>query len=233
MDKAAKRYYLALIAAEQTGEAIEQLLEALPAAHPDVARIRQLEKRRRELQERIDLGTLNNEDIARVRARINGGLRDLVRELKPMPTVAESAGDSEEEPAFQLQLHETEKDTAPTTDWRAKGFFGELAYTGSPTKKEQTVDLRKGYGAAYHTAREAIRKAGMSMVRGDRDGGTLEAEIKATGAGGYGEKILFWLTPTDAATTRIHVVVDSQLPTLAFDFGRHKTKLGILVSYLR
>lgn len=233
MEKAAKRHYLALIAAEQIGDTIEQLLDVLPPVHPDVPRIRQLEKRRRELQERIDLGTLNQEDVTRVRSRISGGLRDIVRELKPLPAAPESTAAPTSEPAFQLSLPDSQIASTPASDWRAKGFFADLAYAGSPTAQARTLDLQKGYGAAYHTAREAIKKAGMAMVRGDRDGGTLEAEIQATGAGGYGEKIHLWLTPISAATTRIHVVVDSQLPTLAFDFGRHKTKLGILLSYLR
>lgn len=232
MNKSEKRNYLSLIAAEQLTETIDQLKAAIAPDHPDITRITQLEKRLRELGERIDLGTLNKEDISRIRSRIAGGLSDIVREYKSEPSVKEQVPGKQKNSVFKLDLPE-EKKSKPTEDIMAIGYFGELDYAGSPTKKEQTVNLRKAYGAAYHTAREAVKKAGMEMISGDRDGGQIEAAISATGAGGHGEKILFWLTPVDGATTRIHVVVDSQLPTLAFDFGRNKTKLGILVSFLR
>jgi hypothetical protein len=114
-----------------------------------------------------------------------------------------------------------------------KGFFGEVDYTGSPSKKDQTIILLKSYGAAYHTCREAIRQAGMQMESGDRDGGRLEASIPGTGTGSFGEKILIWVTPMEGGKTKVYVVVDSQLPTQVFDFGRNKLKLGILCSYIR
>lgn len=232
MHKSEKRQYLSLIAAEKLAETIDKLKEMMAPNHTDLRRVTQLEKRLRELQERVDLGTLNKEDISRIRSRISGGLGDIVREYKPMPTAEEIAAEKKDKPVFKLDLPKEEVKKAEV-DLMAIGYHGELDYGGSPTKKEQTVNLRKAYGAAFHIAREAVKKAGMEMISGDRDGGRIEAVISATGAGGYGEKILMWLTPMGGGTTRIHVVVDSQLPTLAFDFGRNKTKLGILVSHIR
>ncbi|TXF91669.1 hypothetical protein FUA23_00355 [Neolewinella aurantiaca] len=232
MNKSEKRRYLSLIAAEQIDETIDQLKAAIAPDHPEYKRVVQLEKRFRELGERIDLGTLNAEDVSRIRSRISGGLGDIVREYEPKTAAAAPTESKTDKPVFKLDLPE-EKKEKPKLDLKTIGYHGELDYAGSPTKKEQTVNLLKAYGAAYHTAREAVKKAGMEMVSGDRDGGRIEAAIAPTGTGGYGEKILMWLTPLDGSTTRVHVVVDSQLPTLAFDFGRNKTKLGILVSYLR
>jgi hypothetical protein len=232
MNKSEKRQYLSLIAAEQLAETIDKLKKMMAPDHPDLRRVTQLEKRLRELQERVDLGTLNKEDVSRVRSRISGGLGDIVREYKPMPSAEELAAAKQDKPVFKLNLPEEKKEKIEV-DLKAIGYHGELDYAGSRTKKEQTINLHKAYGAAFHITREAVKKAGMEMVSGDRDGGRIEAAISATGAGGYGEKILFWLTPIDGGTTRVHVVVDSQLPTLAFDFGRNKTKLGVLVSYIR
>lgn len=233
MDKALKRQLLAKIATEQYPETIAELLDFMPTEHPAHSRVSQLARRYRELQERIDLGTLSKDDVARVASRIGGGLRDVVQEYRPLAELTGEASASEES-TFKLELAETEAATAPVgDDWKAKGFFGVIDYGGSPTKQGRTLEVHKSYGATYHTAREAIRKAGMEMVKGDRDGGTLTAELAPSGGGGYGEKILLWVTPLAPGKTQVHVVVDSQLPTLAIDFGRNKTKLGILCSYLR
>jgi hypothetical protein len=138
MNKSEKRNYLSLIAAEQLTEAIDQLKAAIAPNHPDISRITQLEKRLRELGERIDLGTLNKEDISRIRSRIAGGLSDIVREYKPKPSVKEQVPGKQKNSVFKLDLPE-EKKSKPTEDIMAIGYFGELDYAGSPTKKEQTV----------------------------------------------------------------------------------------------
>ncbi len=234
MTKTEKRALLDLIAAEQLSEVMIKVQEKITTAHPDHARITNLSRRFRELEERMEMGTLSKEDVSRLRSRIGGGLKDIIQEFRPLADLKTEAGEKEaERPTFKLAL--TEDPSAPdqVASVLNLGFFGEINCVGSPTKQETTLTLRKSYGASYHTCREAIRQAGMQMEKGDRDGGLLEASIAGTGVGSYGERILLWVTPLDAATTRVHVVVDSQLPTLAFDFGRNKQKLGILVSYLR
>ncbi len=230
MTKAEKKHFLALIEADDFRSAITELTDFLPVGHPDRNRIIQLGKRERELNDRMEMGTLSKEDIGRVQNRIKGGLRDSVHEIGRRPATEEEAVPKEKKEVFKLDLSpEPEKKEEEIT----KGFFGEVDYTGSPSKKDQTIILLKSYGAAYHTCREAIRQAGMQMESGDRDGGRLEASIPGTGTGSFGEKILIWVTPMEGGKTKVYVVVDSQLPTQVFDFGRNKLKLGILCSYIR
>lgn len=234
MTKAERTAYRQQIDAGELSAALDSLLDRVAQDHPDRNRLEQLGKRLQELNERTALGTLNPDDIARVRQRIAGGLRDVVQDYKTLAEHRAAPPTEASAPSFTLDLTETEPPApAAAPDWNERGYFGELDYAGSPTKQERTVVLHKSYGAAYHTAREAVRKAGFEMVRGDRDHGTLEAALAPTGTGGYGEKILLFVTPVAPGTTRVHAVVDSQLPTLAFDFGRHKTKLGVLASHLR
>jgi len=230
MTKAEKSHFLELVETDKFRAVIQELTDFLPEGHPDRNRILQLGKRERELSDRMEMGTLSKEDIGRVQSRIKGGLRDSVHEIERRPEASTETDVKEEKEVFKLDLSpEPEKIEKEIT----KGFFGEVAYTGSPTQKEQNITLHKSYGSAYHICREAIRKAGMQMEKGDRDGGRLEASIPGTGTGSFGEKILIWVMPVDGGTTKIHVVVDSQLPTQVFDFGRNKLKLGILCSYIR
>ncbi|SEP56600.1 hypothetical protein [Neolewinella agarilytica] len=230
MTKDEKSHFLSLIEADDYRAVIDELTAFLPEGHPDRKRIVQLGKRERELSDRIEMGTLSKEDIGRVQNRIKGGLRDSVHEIERRPAIVEEEAPKEEKEVFKLDLSpEPEKKEEEIT----KGFFGEVEYTGSPSMKDQTIILHKSYGAAYHTCREAIRQAGMQMESGDRDGGRLKASIPGTGTGSFGEKILIWVTPMEGGKTKVYVVVDSQLPTQVFDFGRNKLKLGILCSYIR
>ncbi|MEM9928560.1 MAG: hypothetical protein AAF840_01950, partial [Bacteroidota bacterium] len=234
MTKTEKRTLLELISKEDLETVFAQLQKAIPEKHPDAPRLSNLNRRFRELEERIEMGTLSAEDVSRLRSRVAGGLRDIIQEYKTLANhVSEQAAKTEKKSTFKLDLAPETSPEEPTAATPTLGYFGAVDYSGSPTMQMASVTLHKSYGAAFHTCREAVRKAGMQMDKADRDGGTLAASIQATGGGGYGEKILFWVTPIDGATTKVQVVVDSQLPTLSFDFGRHKQKLGILVSYLR
>ncbi|WP_020568020.1 hypothetical protein [Neolewinella persica] len=230
MTKPEKRVLLNLIAEDQLNETITQLIAAVPEQHPDLKRINQLAIRLREMEERIDMGTLSNEDIGRVRSRIAGGLKDVIQELKPMAKHEKSTDD--DKPVFKLNLTTTEEDpsSAPKV---ILGFDGDIQYKGSPSKKERSIELVKGYGAAYHQVLQGIKKAGMTMEKADRAGGRLSASMPGTSSNKFGEVVEVWLKPERNGRTWVHVVVDSALPTTAFDFGRHESKLNLLFSYLR
>lgn len=156
-----RRQFLDLIAAEQLQEAIDQLRAAIPAGHPGLKRIHQLATRLRELEERIDMGTLADEDIARTRTRISGGLRDVVQEYEPLPE--EATDEAPQEPAFKLEPL-PEKVVAPPLT-KDMGFRDEIVYKGSPSKRERSIELVKSYGAAYHQMVQALKKAGMTMEK--------------------------------------------------------------------
>jgi hypothetical protein len=230
MTKPEKRILLHLIAEEQLTEMIEQLKGMVPEAHPDLQRINQLASRLRELEERIDMGTLSNEDIGRVRSRISGGLRDVVQELKPMAELNEEV--EKDKPTFKLDLAPAAK-AAPAEPLEIMGFKGEVVYKGSPSKKERSIELVKGYGAAYHILLQGIKKAGMTMEKGDRAGGRMTASTAGISSNSFGEIIEVWLKPENKGRTWVHVVVDSASPATTFDFGRHDSKLNLLFSYLR
>lgn len=233
MTKDDKRALLQLISNERYDDAFDGLLEQLPDDHPATLRTQQLRRRHREFRDRVEMGTLSPQDIARTERRISGGLQDIIREYDPAAE-ARAAKASSKERDFVLDLSDDDKPAPPepTVDPEL-GFFGEVEYQGSPTAQSATVTLAKSYGAAYHLCREAVRHAGMDMETGDRAGGRLIAKMAPTGTGSYGEKCLFWVMPVNGRETKVHVVVDSQLPTLSFDFGRHKTKLGQVASFLR
>ena len=232
MDKTAKQALLRLISNEQLGPAIESLLDQLPDGHPARLRTQQLRRRYAQHQEHVEMGTLNEQDVVRSVRRIAGGLRDVIREYDP-EAEARAARAASKERDFVLDLSEDKPpEPEPTVDPEL-GFFGEPDFKGSPTAQSATITLAKSYGASYHLCREAVRHAGMQMESGDRAGGRLEASMAPTGTGSYGEKALFWVMPVNGRETKVHVVVDSQLPTLTFDFGRHKTKLGQVASFLR
>jgi len=228
MNKTEKHSLLSLIANEQLTEAIDQLKEMILLDHPDRSRISQLEKRLRELGERIDLGTLNREDISRIRSRISGGLRDVVQEYKPKPE-AETPQKAPTE-SFKLNLT-TEEETAQEPQ-EEMGFRGEINYQGSPSKKERSIELVKTYGAAFHQATQALKKAGMTLEKADRINGRISASLPPTSSGKFGEIIEVWIKPTVRGRTWVYVVVDSASPTTMMDFGRHASKLNLLFSYL-
>lgn len=230
MTKPEKRILLNLIAEEQLAEMIEQLKGMVPEAHPDLKRVNQLASRLRELEERIDMGTLSNEDIGRIRSRISGGLKDVVQELKPMAALEEKV--EKDKPTFKLNLAPEAKVPAAAPA-EVMGFKGEVVYRGSPSKKERSIELVKGYGAAYHQLLQAIKKAGMNMEKGDRAGGRMTASTAGTSSNKFGEIIEVWLKPERNGRTWVHVVVDSASPATTFDFGRHDSKLNLLFSYLR
>jgi hypothetical protein len=227
MKKPEKRQYLDQIAAEQLPEVVEQLLGAIPAPHPAYKRVSDLAGRLRELNERIAMGTLSKEDVGRVRARIGGGLRDVVQEYKPMPVEADKEVKQE---TFQLNLKPVE--TAPVSPTEDMGFRGEVVYQGSPSKKTRSIELVKGYGAAFHQVTQAIRKAGMTMESADRAGGRLSASLSPTSSAKFGEVVEVWVKPSKNGRTWVEVVVDSASPTTMMDFGRHASKLNLIFSYL-
>ncbi len=228
MNKTEKRTLLSLIAAEQLQEAIDQLKELVAPDHPDLSRISQLEKRLRELSERIDLGTLNKEDISRVRSRISGGLRDVVQEHQPQ----KKADAAEAKPVEKFKLAPApEKEVQPKPE-EAMGFKGEVVYKGSPSKKERSIELVKTYGAAFHQVTQALKKAGMTMEKADRPAGRISASLAPSSSGKFGEVIEVWVKPTVRGRTWVQVVVDSASPTTMMDFGRHASKLNLLFSYL-
>jgi len=230
MTKPEKQVLLNFIAEEQLNETIEQLKAAVPEQHPDLKRINDLAKRLRQLEERIDMGTLSNEDIGRVRSRISGGLRDVVQELKPMAETKVSEDGPKK--TFKLNLAPDPEETPPTPEV-AMGFTGEVEYKGSPSKKERSIELVKGYGAAYHQLLQGIKKAGMTMEKADRAGGRMTASIPGTSSSKFGETVEVWLKPERKGRTWVHVVIDSASPATTFDFGRHESKLNLLFSYLR
>ena len=229
MNKSEKRHLLSLIASEELTDAIDQLKQLVVPDHPDLKRIGQLEKRLRELGERTDLGTLNKEDISRIRSRISGGLRDVVQDHKPH-VKAEAPQKAAPIKTFRLDSLPKEAPAAKATE--EMGFSGEVNYKGSPSKKERSIELVKAYGAAYHQVTQALKKAGMTMDRADRAGGRLTASIPPTSSGKFGEIIEVWIKPTVRGRTWVHVVVDSASPTTLMDFGRHASKLNLLFSYL-
>lgn len=232
MNKALKTTLLDLLSRKELAPAVEQLLAFLPEDHSSVRRTRQLEKRLRELEGRMEMGTLSPEDIDRVQARIGGGLREIILDYKPDPAPASAPTKDQPQESFTLNLQPEalpEKE-APVAEI---GFFGTVEYAGSPSKKEETITLSKSYGASYHIAVQAIRKSGMEMVSGDRAGGRIYATSAGNSMARLGEIIHLWITPLDRARTRIHVVVDSADPGMAFDLGRHKQKLTGLLHQLR
>jgi hypothetical protein len=230
MTKSEKRQLLDLIADKRLNETIEQLRLVVPDVHPDLKRVNQLAGRLRELEERIDMGTLSNEDVGRIRSRISGGLRDVIQELKPLAELKEKV--EEDKPTFKLNLAAETKEPAAAPA-EVMGFKGEVVYKGSPSKKERSIELVKGYGAAYHQLLQAIKKAGMTMEKGDRAGGRMTASMPGTSSSSFGEILEVWLKPEHNGRTWVHVVVDSASPATTFDFGRHDSKLNLLFSYLR
>lgn len=228
MEKSEKRQLLDLLAAEHIQETVDLLKEKIPASHPDLGRTTQLEKRLRELNERIDLGTLNKDDVARISARITGGLRDIIQEHQPRAEAP--AEEPKLEKTFKLELEPTE--AAVPEPPEEMGFRGEIEYAGSPSKKERSIELVKTYGAAYHQVTQAIKKAGMTMEKADRAGGRISASLPPTSSGKFGEIIEVWIKPTVRGRTWVYVVVDSASPTTLMDFGRHASKLNLLFSYL-
>lgn len=228
MTKPEKRQYLSQIAAEQLPEVIEQLLAAIPAPHPAFKRVSDLAGRLRELNERIDMGTLSKEDVGRVRTRIAGGLRDVVQEYKPLP---EKSDEEVKQKTFTLDLQP--EPVAPVSPTEEMGFRGDVDYKGSPSKKERSIELVKGYGAAFHQVTQAIKKAGFTMEKADRAGGRLSASLPATSSAKFGEVVEVWVKPTVNGRTWIEIVVDSASPTTMMDFGRHASKLNLLFSFLR
>jgi len=228
MTKSEKRQYLELIADGQLPEVVERLQAKIPPPHPAYKRVSDLGGRLRELNERIDMGTLSKEDVERVRGRISGGLRDVVREYEPQPAAAEEATKKE---AFKLNLQPKEATKAPPAE--EMGFRGEVIFEGSPSRKSRSIELVKGYGAAFHQVTQAIKKAGFTMEKSDRAGGRLSASLSPTSSAKFGEVVEVWVKPTRNGRTWVEIIVDSASPTTMMDFGRHASKLNLLFSFLR
>jgi hypothetical protein len=230
MDSKLKSTLLDQLAGKDVAPVLTELLAFLPDYHPDSRRVSQLEKRFREMEGRMEQGTLSKEDVDRVRSRIAGGLREVILDYKYMDPPTDKAPEEAKE-IFKLDLSpETEEeDKTP----KVIGFQGDIDYKGSPSKKEEIIVLLKGYGAAYHTAVQSIRKCGMDMQKGDREGGRIHATSQGNTVSRFGEVIHLWITPEQQGRTRIQVIVDSGNPEMVFDMGRHKQKLSALMHQLR
>ncbi|MEL7162040.1 MAG: hypothetical protein AAFN92_14890 [Bacteroidota bacterium] len=229
MGNSYRQSVLALLSGGDLSTAAETILEQVGADHPDGKRVRNLQKRLQELEGRVQQGTLSTGEVSRLRDRISGGLRDVL--LNPIPAQAETPSE-EKGPSFTFVAPEPE--TKPIACPEGKiGFLGEVTYAGSPSKKEASLVLQKGYGASYHAAVQAIRKCGMTMESGDRAGGKIHATSTGNTVARFGEVIHVWVHAEERGRTRVHVVVDSANPDTIFDLGRHQQKLDALLHQLR
>lgn len=250
MDKQLKRELFDLIADDKLDEAIEKLQDTLPMDHPSFMQVIKLARRFRELERNTQDAIIALDDASLAKNQISHSLIGILQgvenrrtdssaatpapqaqenpapaQRRPPPTAADPSDDAAEtEPNFS---------TASAAAEGKLGFFGDVTYGGSPSKKETVIELRHGYGKTYQMCLEATKQAGFKMETADRTGGQLTASSPANFITSFGEKLLFFLTPVDRARTRIHIIVDAQLPTTVFDWGRNKNKLNAVLSHLR
>lgn len=231
MEKEIKSKLLDQLGAKELAPVFMALLEMIPDGHPALGRINQLEKRYRELEGRIEQGTLSGEDIDRVKSRISGGLREILLDYQPASSVAEAPKPKEE--TFTFNFTKEEKQAPQEAVQEKLGFRGEVNYQGSPSMKESVLVLNKSYGAAFHTAVQSIRKCGMEMVKGDRNEGIIYATAPGNTVARFGEDIYLWLTPQERGQTLVKVIVDSANPKTVFDLGRNQQKMQAILHQLR
>lgn len=231
MEKELKSKLLEQLGAKELPAVLAELIKAIPEEHPARGRVGQLDKRFRELESRIAQGTLSSEDINRVKARISGGLREIILDYRP--GTAKTIVPEVKKEVFTLDLGQGDEPEPVADKVAIVGFQGEVVYDGSPSKKEVSLMLNKGYGAAYHTAVQGIRKCGMEMIKGDRAGGTIAATAPGNTVARFGEVIFLWLTPQKSGQTLVRVVVDSANPKTVFDLGRNQQKMQALLHQLR
>lgn len=230
MDKEVKTSLLAQLE-EQSIQAVCSALEVhVDESHPASKRVGQLARRFKELTGRIEQGTLSPADVDRIKRRIIGGLREIILDYRPVAIKPEEEVVKSE--TFTLDIRQEEK-AVPIKDPVAIGFHDQVEYVGSPSKKEESLTLDKSYGAAFHVSVQAIRKCGMEMIKGDREGGRIEATAPGNTVARFGEVIYLWLTPLAGGKTKVHIVVDSANPDTVFDLGRNQQKLQALTHQLR
>lgn len=232
MENELKTTLLDQLGAKELGAVLAALSIQIPKDHPAAGRVGQLDKRFRELEGRIAQGTLSAQDIDRVRSRIAGGLREIILDYRPVESTVKEEEEPEKVP-FTLDFTEEKKVMPEEPPQESLGFKGEVNYEGSPSKKEASLVLEKGYGAAFHAAVQGIRKCGMDMVKGDRINGTIHATAPGNTVARFGEDIFMWLTPKGRGRTLVQVIVDSANPKTTFDLGRNQQKLQALTHQLR
>jgi type II secretory pathway pseudopilin PulG len=248
MDKKLKRELFDLIADDKLDEAIERLQDALPMDHPAFMQVIKLARRFRELERNTQDAIIALDDASLAKNQISHSLIGILQGVEgrtPAPEGPKPTAPAKEEPAPAPRRPKgdptttTPKEEAATFSTASAasagdiGFFGEVTYGGSPSKKETVIELRHGYGKTYQMCLEATKQAGFNMETADRNGGQLFASSPANFITSFGEKLLFFITPIDRTRTRIHVIVDAQLPTTVFDWGRNKNKLNAVLSHLR
>lgn len=232
MSPTLKKDTLAFLVNDQLSEAIDLLQAELTEYPRDLRRVANLQKRLREMEGRVEQGTLAKEEVKRLRERIGGGLRDIVLNLAKEPPNPAPETKPAESSTFVFKAREKEVKEEPVAAPNL-GFFGDVVYKGSPSKKEASLTLHKSYGASFHTAVQAIRNCGMEMQSGDREGGRIHATATGNTMARFGEDIHLWISPVDRGTTKLHVIVDSANPETVFDLGRNKQKLEALLHQIR
>lgn len=253
MDKQLKREVFDLIADDKLDEAIERLQDALPMDHPAFMQVIKIARRFRELERNTQDAIIALDDASLAKNKISHSLIGILQsvgggsppsEPSQPPNLADSGSDAA--PAPRRPNAEATPEPNPLVKEGAEnfstasaaaagnvGFFGEVTYGGSPSKKETVIELRHGYGKTYQMCLEATKQAGFKVETADRTGGQLGAASPANFITSFGEKLLFFITPIDRARTRVHIVVDAMLPTTVFDWGRNKNKLNAVLSHLR
>ena len=234
MDHATRTEILDLLQGLQLAEAHERLRTVTAEEHPLAKRLDQLGRHLRQLEDRRSMGTLSPADLERGQRRIAGGLREIILDHAKAPAVRPSP-EPAPAPAINLDLRPNADPTGKESEpvFQPLGFLGEVTYQGSPSKKSETLVLAKSYGATYHAAVQAVRKCGMTMESGDREGGRIHATTTGNTVARFGENIYLWITGLGRARTRVHVIVDSANPDTVFDLGRHQQKLSALLHQLR
>ncbi len=239
MDKQLKRQLYDLVADDQVDEAIELLQDKLSIDHPSYLRLIKLARRYRELDDQSMDAIIAHEDAKLAKNQIADTLlhivqtvdRPPVEEPRTSPSLApESTPKSVVHP--KLPPKQSVPDDPPVNPSGKEGFTGPVRYSGSPSMKEQTLTVAYGYGEAWNRCLEAISANGMSLDAKDRAKGTVQASTTGNFITSFGERILIYLTPVDEHSTRIHLIVDSVLKTIVFDWGRNNNKLNLLVNHL-
>ena len=237
-----KKQTLAFLAAEEPERALHLLQTELPAEHPSRRRVENLLRRSEELNGRIRQGTLREGEIRRIRAKIDGGVKDIAYEIEHQRDTAEEEGEK-----FVFRFRDLEgnnaaldgvsapasEDPPPAPAAAPKGFVGEVDFVGSPSKKIGSLTVPKGYGATYHAATQALRKTGCTVEKGDREGGLIEAAAPGNSAARFGEIVRVYVAREERGRTEVTVIVDSANPDTLIDFGRHQQKLDAILHQLR
>jgi len=206
------------------------LQDTLAVDHPEYMRIILLARRVRELERQRENATIALDEASLARNQISESLLGILQDLRQAPSSAPLPDHSVKQ--AETQAPPPPKPASAGPDGPA-GFFGELDYSGAPCMKEQTIVLEKPYTAAYAASLAALGAVGLPVGYDNQAAGRIEATIPGNMITSFGEKALLWLTPIGNDRTRVHVVVDSVLPTMVLDWGRCKNKLAAILSNLR